>query len=298
MFGMRGEPSAESLAGSGPTVTYPAPPSSGLTPEAIASVAGGTASPTVKISSVANAKPTTAQAAGFDVSPGYATQATNMSAAQANGIYSGGNATKPSTFDGPSAETPKASSYAFGAKAITPKSDSAGALPTSYSLPSNAGIASPTAPVTTPSTTSSFVPPPMDRTAAALPSMSPTQGFTLPTDSPSFSAITPPPTAPAASSITPTNESTTIANIMPPTTVSSADAGPAAAEAPSFSTASAATGYTAPSPTTSVLPASLGSADLSSGSLAPVGYMPGSTSGSSGYPTSKTTPTTNGSYFR
>lgn len=38
----RGEPSAEVLAGSGPTTTYPSPPSSRAAPEAIASIAGGT----------------------------------------------------------------------------------------------------------------------------------------------------------------------------------------------------------------------------------------------------------------
>ncbi len=47
MFSLRGEPSPEALAGSGPTTTYPVPPSESATPEAIASVAGGTgASPT------------------------------------------------------------------------------------------------------------------------------------------------------------------------------------------------------------------------------------------------------------
>ncbi len=38
----RSEPSAEVLAGSGPTTTYPSPPSTRATPEAIASIAGGT----------------------------------------------------------------------------------------------------------------------------------------------------------------------------------------------------------------------------------------------------------------
>ncbi|MEP3929478.1 MAG: hypothetical protein ABJM55_12355, partial [Rhodopirellula bahusiensis] len=43
MFSMRGEPSVETLAGTGPTQTYPQPPSSSATPNAIASIAGGTA---------------------------------------------------------------------------------------------------------------------------------------------------------------------------------------------------------------------------------------------------------------
>ncbi|TWU10599.1 hypothetical protein [Allorhodopirellula heiligendammensis] len=48
MFG-RSEPSAEVLAGSGPTTTYPSPPSARATPEAIASIAGGTTPETDKI---------------------------------------------------------------------------------------------------------------------------------------------------------------------------------------------------------------------------------------------------------
>jgi len=43
MFGRSGEPSAATLAGSGPTSTYPVPPSSRARPESIASIAGGTA---------------------------------------------------------------------------------------------------------------------------------------------------------------------------------------------------------------------------------------------------------------
>lgn len=47
----RSEPSAEVLAGSGPTTTYPSPPSSRARPEAIASIAGGTAGDTSKVAS-------------------------------------------------------------------------------------------------------------------------------------------------------------------------------------------------------------------------------------------------------
>ena len=43
LFSFGSRPSAEDLAGSGPTTTYPAPPSASATPNAIASVAGGTA---------------------------------------------------------------------------------------------------------------------------------------------------------------------------------------------------------------------------------------------------------------
>ena len=93
MFGFRTQPSAAALAGSGPTTTYPAPPSDSATPEAIASIAGGTGAPNT---GPVTKPTTTAQVAGIDVSPSYATpasnsQPTNMAAAQANGIYNGAN---------------------------------------------------------------------------------------------------------------------------------------------------------------------------------------------------------------
>lgn len=309
MFGMRGEPSAEMLAGQGPTVTYPAPPSAKATPEAIASVAGGTATTTPKISSTPNTPDagTTAQVAGFDVSPGYATQATNMAAAQANGIYSG-KTTANAGFDNPSTETTPPSSYAFGSKAITPRTEEPGSATTAtnataqsgYALPGSDSMVSPTAPLTTPSTTNPFVPP-VGSTADATSSPSKAGGFTLPSDSPSFSAITPPssdassdPSAVAGGMTAgDVSESTTTASIMPPSTIASDSDDPAAAAAPAFSAASAATGYTAPTTTSSVLPPSIGEGELKF-----QGYMPGSTGKSPGYPTGGSEPTTQGSFYR
>jgi hypothetical protein len=274
MFGMRSEPSAEALAGSGPTLTYPAPPSASATPEAIASVAGGTAPPK-NTNTRGTSESTTAQVAGFDVSPGYATQAANMAAAQANGIHSA-SGSKSAAIDGAAAEPAKLSNYAFGSKAFTPKADSSASSDNTYSLANSAAIASPSAPLTTPSTTGSqFAPPPLGSLASGSSATVTSQGFTFPTDSPALAAIAPPAPSPS------------------PATLPSASPEPPAASAPDFTTASAATSYTAPSTTPSVLPPSLDAATLSA-----EGYMPGSTGNSSGYPTLSAEPTTSGSFYR
>ena len=306
MFGMRGEPSAEMLAGQGPTVTYPAPPSAKATPEAIASVAGwyGDHDAQGQFDAELSGAGTTAQVAGFDVSPGYATQATNMAAAQANGIDSG-NPTTKTGFDTPSTETTTPSSYAFGSKVIKPRTEEPTSAATSaasasarsgYALPGSDPIASPTAPLTTPSTTNPFTPP-VGSTAASTSSSSKSGGFTLPSDSPSFSAITPPSSDPSAAAggttIDVGAESNTTASIMPPTSIASDAAGPTAAASPAFSAASVATGYNAPTTTSSVLPPSIGDDELKL-----QGYMPGSTGKSPGYPTGASEPTTQGSYYR
>ena len=81
MFGLRGKPSSEALAGSGPSATYPAPPSDSLTPEAIASIAGGTISagePVTSPDEPITPSYATAQVSGTG-GPGYATQASGTS---------------------------------------------------------------------------------------------------------------------------------------------------------------------------------------------------------------------------
>jgi len=137
MFASRG-PSAEALAGAGPSTTYPVPPSHTATPEAIASVAGGTALPATN----SEADSITAQVAGIEISPGYALSAgaqpgatgPNMAAAEANGVYSVKNtdavpsfaanpSSKPPSFspDAPTSTSEQPTGYTFGSKALTPK---------------------------------------------------------------------------------------------------------------------------------------------------------------------------------
>ena len=105
MFGFNSEPSAEVLASNGPPEGYPAPPSESATPEAIASIAGGTVAPTIQPTT----KPGAPQLAASGNAPSYvsnASSSTNPAAAMANGFY--GN-TKPVGF---SAQTPTAPSVA------------------------------------------------------------------------------------------------------------------------------------------------------------------------------------------
>ena len=81
LFAKRGEPSPETLAGSGPTSTYPLPPSETASPEAIASVAGGVAPSGVSDSPA----------------PGGGGPNLNLAAANANGFGSKPSGTKPTS---------------------------------------------------------------------------------------------------------------------------------------------------------------------------------------------------------
>ena len=115
MFGFNSQPSAEALAGNGPTTTYPAPPSESATPEAIASLAGGTiASPGQNSIATNSVAPSTqpyrgsTAFAGLDVNPGKVEPATatipNTAASEANGFY---GKTQPAGFSVPEMKTPQ-----------------------------------------------------------------------------------------------------------------------------------------------------------------------------------------------
>lgn len=140
LFGSRGEPSAEMLAGSGPTLTYPTPPSSNATPQAIASIAGGTSSPTPNA-------PTTPSMGGPGMGPG--SMPSNMAAPGGSSPYAlASNQTAPPAYampgSPPPAKTPShaaaaANGYAAGGTPIAPNSLAATPttqtqLPTGYQL--------------------------------------------------------------------------------------------------------------------------------------------------------------------
>lgn len=265
LFAARG-PSAEALAGTGPSTTYPVPPSHTATPEAIASIAGGTATPSAR--SVPESE--TSQVAGIEISPGYALPAgadpsgVNMAAAEANGAYSLSGtaaaptfaATTPTTAPGLGQPTQQPSGYTFGSKALTPKSTqpayAQGEPPTM-----NTNFAPPSEPLSPPSTATVAAP---SESYTTPPSQG---GFTLPTDAPAMASLTPPATAPV--------------NVAP----TSATEVTAPSFAPSFSAASAPQ---SPAPTP---------AFDSNG-----GYTPGSTGSTAGYPGSQTAPSTSGSFYR
>ena len=294
LFGFRSQPSPETLAGSGPSSTYPIPPSATATPEAIASVAGGTApTKTVATQSSPPTQPTTEQVAGFDVSSGFASPAsntgpTNMAAAQANGIFSG------SPTNGSDPAVASASGYTFGTKALTPKTatnpsaPSTGLVAGQSAYNKNSSFGPPISDLKTPSTSYSLPP---SATAASIPAgarsdavvtkpaassptdLTPAGGYTLPTDSPAIASISPP---------TSDNRQSTAeepANAF----------APPAAISPDFSTASTDGSITAPNAVGNSTP---------KGPSASSGYMPGSTSADHGYPTGDFEPSNGGSFFR
>ena len=272
MFGMnRGEPSPEALAASGPSTSYPPPPSASATPEAIASVAGGTAVP------VTPGVPETAQVAGIGRGPGYAQQAsTNLSAAQANGF----GVTQPAGFSGSRAYTApstKPSGYSFGAKSFTPK-------PTERTPASGSGTK---------------MPPALAGGSSYNKQLNPTAGSSYAISNPAAMPKPSAPKSPAGFEL-PTNLSPALAEAasMPPTTTAPEielpdlpkleGFAPPAAVSPEFSTASRSEDLTAPGST--FLPPQP--------SQSPAGYSPGSTGGAIGYPTGDATPNTSGSIFR
>lgn len=119
LFASKG-PSAEALAGTGPTTTYPAPPSASATPQAIASIAGGTTGPTA-----GSPGPSTSLAAasanGFPGQPaGFRSGIEALSPAPANvggsGISSGGSLAS----GGNSPAVPNYASSAYASKSTSP----------------------------------------------------------------------------------------------------------------------------------------------------------------------------------
>jgi hypothetical protein len=278
LFSFRNGPSPEALAGEGPTVTYPSPPSESATPEAIASIAGGTAVPTT--SPTTSPPSATAQVSGVDVLPGYATPAStafadgtsqvNMAAAQANGIYGGSSLSNYQPPKPNSPATSGASGYTFGSKALTPKTEIAPVADTTPAMPSWTKTAPPSNSNPTPG---GFAPPPASN--LAVPAAGPKSGFTMPTDSPAVAAITLPSQPTVESSPEPSETATPFA--------------PPPASSPDFSTASTGA-ITAPSTTTPGLPSVTNGASS---------YTPGSTGAASGYPVGDSAaPNTKGSFFR
>ncbi|TWT95599.1 hypothetical protein [Neorhodopirellula pilleata] len=311
LFGRRGEPSAEMLAGSGPTLTYPAPPSAKATPEAIASIAGGTATPTPST-------PTTPSMGVPGVTPPGGSNpyalAGNQTAPPAYAIP--GSTPPPSTAASasptPSYAAAAANGYAAGgtpiASGTTPTQSTASANnstgsvasapATQTKLPSGYQLAGASPPATTSEKTSTDAAPKAN--AFALPAMnsltpsrlaggqtasgqtpaSPSAtsastyanggGFTLPSG-----IVAAPSTTPPTASATQADIGTAVAALgASPTSTSK----PAGASSPLSTDASSSPEFKSATATKS------SSTNTSAGSVRPAGYMPGSTSASSGYP--------------
>ncbi|TWT74901.1 hypothetical protein [Allorhodopirellula solitaria] len=218
----RSEPSAEVLAGSGPTTTYPSPPSAHATPEAIASVAAGTSTAKPPTGSetpetgaanpyaLAGKKSTAAPRdvpTGFPTGSVPPTVSTSLAANEnaAPPAYAlPGRTSKPAA-SGPSSANPTASDLAAsangysGVPAASPtKPPAAQGLPSGYQLGKEpvadpqAALASssPNVPATSSSAGSSFSMPPLngsatpDAAATAQAAPPKTGGFALPSDMP------------------------------------------------------------------------------------------------------------------
>lgn len=304
MFGFKSQPSPEALAGTGPTTTYPMPPSATATPEAIASVAGGTAArePDAKIAGL-DIDAGTPSRSGYVDAMAAASKSTapnmpgtpNMSAAQANGFlgatpptrpsssFAGGPTTPPSGpagstggmsgMKGPSSDLMGLGGIDMGGKpnslaglgAPTPGNSATKPSAPAFNLPSMGSTNTPTVDMTA----AAGPPPPASSTAAnaaALPQdIAGMAGLTIPTDPPTIS--------------------------LPDSPVATTGSLPSVASGPSATVASS---YSLPE-----------TGNNRASSIAPVTnstpgtYAPGSTSVSPGYPTQGYAPSgTAGSIYR
>lgn len=309
-FGFKREPSPDTIAGIGPTTTYPLSPSATATPSPINSIAASPAGVQPQTSQVATTGPAgqpTATTAG-----GANTLGTNPAAAVANG-YPG---TVAATSTAGAAQTSPASAYALGGNPATPGGFPSPATPTTaptYATtpPASQADKSTYAAVgyplpgshktlpTTPTATAQTTPPP----ATATP----------PTTAPGFAL--PPAAVPSLAVKPETNPATTVENTPGVSTPPSIAAGfampPVASTAPPSSTGSAGgfvmpdLGVAASEPeakTAAAAPAPTPTA-TAPGTIAPVsGYAPGSTSGATSYPAtqagSDTDSDSSGSFYR
>lgn len=284
MFGFKSEPSADALAGVGPTSTYPVSPASGISPEAIASTAAGTAAPSGMKPQTSNI----AAAAGSTTPPG--TPATNPAAASANGFY-GASGTKPSTAATPASyasATGPSGGFTYGQNPNAGKTNAGiAAIPAGYAPNKPAVTASglPAYAQTTPSTATAT-----PAATATTPAYTAVPGYPLPGGTMPPATTVPVSAAPSqfasapAPSAAPSSPTTTSppAFAMPPLAGSTA-----ASSTPSSSTTTGG-GFTMPTdaaaPTTNV--ASLPSSPRAAAPTAPStgGYKPGSTAGAVSYP--------------
>lgn len=188
LFSWRSTPSAETLAGNGPSITYPAPPGESATPDAIASYAGGTAERPENYAVAAASANSDLPVTGFDATAGSVSRA----AAQANGFNLASNRTPgtamasaatPSTAS-PSTATTSLPGYTAASLKQTGNNSSIPAVPTGYKFGAKS---SPSAPAS-----GSRYSMPSSYPAPGAPSggTSPATGYSLPTGAPSSAPST------------------------------------------------------------------------------------------------------------
>ncbi|XZE54617.1 hypothetical protein SH139x_000590 [Planctomycetaceae bacterium SH139] len=320
LFGWNKTPSAEMLAGQGPSTTYPAPPSSQLNPTAIASTAAGTGAPAggtgtfgdVEAYAGTTVPNSAATANGFAM--GNSTPATPAgfagtanSSTATNAVPSYGN-TMPSYGNTPASYGNMPPSYANAAPSYANAAPSYGNTPPSYgNTPPSYGYTPPTS--AAPKSGYSGGPQyagvaATNSPAANSPTAAPNYGYTPAAGGPSGYRTADASAAPGYSA---PNMATGGATSSSPTTSSPP---PSNYAIPDYGTISTATDnpYAMPStPSTTDSQASSPAAQMAGGanatesnssSVTPTsGYRPGSTSGATSYPSTPYT-TPSGSMFR
>ena len=290
MFARRGEPSAEALAGTGPTTTYPAPPSLSATPEAIASVAGGTANRSSDpiTPSITPGTPTSSTAiASTSPQPGYATPASaNMSAAQANGFY---GSSQSAGYSGSAKTMP--SGYQFGKKTFTPKQDATApsASENIAGSTTSSGAANSVPNYTAPS---SFTPPSL---TASNTSTSSSAGHSQGDSQPAGGGFTLP--GGFSPDAIKSNATAAIGNVAEATSNAASTAMESVGNTADAAKAEAQTASAAVLPTAAATP-SPNYTPAASGANSGGGYMPGSIQGAKGYPSSGYPSEKSGSFYR
>lgn len=320
LFGRRSEPSAEMLAGSGPTLTYPAPPSAKSTPEAIASIAGGTSPSTP-------GTPTTPSMGVPGVTPPGGSNpyalAGNQTTPPAYAIP--GSTPPPSTAASanptPSYAAAAANGYAAGGTPVASPGTPTNSV-ASATNPAGASASAPAPPTTPPSgyqlagTSPSATPPAAGNSqtetkanAFALPAMNsltPSRlagGQKTPGQPASSATEASQPTTPnhasgggftLPSGIVATSTSTTQAAPTTPSAAKTAPSTPSDSGTAVAALGNSSTGSSKPEAASSPVPSETDSSPAfqtatatkanSSGAISPAGYTPGSTGATGGYP--------------
>lgn len=302
MFGFRSEPSADALAGVGPTATYPVSPSAGVSPEAIASAAAGTAAPsglkpqTASLASVSpGAIPPPSATAGL-TTPGGVAQIPNQAAAAANGFYgnrtlSGSLTASPASYGNVAGQ-----GYTYGQNPAASTATSPVNSPGGGINAIAAGYIPPARPPARPPVSSESVPA-YAQTTDAVPAITPPATYAASIGYPLPGSPTPQASAPSA--VTSTSPGFTMPPVASTTEaakpVSSAGGftiPPGVIAAPTAAVSSTATA--APPSGPAAYQASIPAAP-SAPSAQSTGYAPGSTAGAVGYPASGGYPATGSS---
>ena len=304
MFGFKREPSAEAIAGVGPTATYPVSPSAGLTPEAIASTAAGTGAPSGMKPQTGSIASTKSVGQAVPVSTG--TPTTNPAAAASNGFY-GANGAKPST-----AATPASYANATGTSGGFTYGQNPNAGKPAVGTAATAASYSPNKPTAAPSGLPGYAQTgPATPSPSSVPAYSAVPGYPLPGSTNPMATAPATKTAVVPTTVTPTQlASVPPAPQIPATLPTSATAPafsmpPLASMPPAASSAPTAGGFAMPPgvvapaasiaslPATPVLPRAIAPSAPSTG-----GYKPGSTAGAVSYPSGDYPSTGRDTFYR